>query len=115
MQCVYAGRGSVIIDHDTLLNTHPQTGATWVGEDFGNIYTYTVENSILAGGAIRFTVGAQAGNRGRPGWARDYRKQSLFSHILPEGWLLGGQQYFDRSKTTWSGTCGTPYGRAISR
>ena len=54
--CIQA-KGASIINHDTLLNTHSQTGATWVGPDFGNIDTYTVENSLLAGGGYTLVWG----------------------------------------------------------
>ena len=50
-ECVYNGGGDVIVDHDTLLNTHDQTAAVYVESYSGDLRTVEVSNSILAGGS----------------------------------------------------------------
>ena len=43
------GGGSLIADHDTLLNPHDQTANVFTKTDFGDIDTVTVTNNLLAG------------------------------------------------------------------
>jgi hypothetical protein len=116
-ECVYTGEGSVIINHDTLLNTHSQTGATWVGPDFGNIDTYTVENSLLAGGG--YTLYGAATNSSNP--ARGALvgpvtiQNNRFSRLyFSQGGYWGPALYFDLSKTTWSGNVWDDTNRPVS-
>ena len=105
-ECVYDGAGSVVINHDTLLETHSQTGATWVGPDFGDIDTYTVENSMLAGGG--YTLYGAATNSANPAGGVLVGPVTItnnrFSRLyFPQGGYWGPEAYFDPSKTTWSG------------
>ena len=114
-ECVYTGKGSVIIDHDTLLNPHEQTGATWVGEDFGDIDTYTVENSVLAGGGYTlYGAAAESGSRGVLA-GRVTVENNRFSRLyFAKGGYWGTDVYFDMSKTTWSGNVWDDTNRSVS-
>jgi hypothetical protein len=44
------GGGSLIADHDTLLNPHGQTADVFTKADFGDVDTVTVTNNLMAGG-----------------------------------------------------------------
>ncbi len=44
------GGGSLIADHDTLLNPHDQTANVFTKTDFGDVRIVTVSNSLLGGG-----------------------------------------------------------------
>lgn len=103
-ECVYAGQGSVTINHDTLLNPHAQTGADWVGEDFGNIGRYTVENSLLAGGGYTlYGAAPQPGARGvlvGPVTIVNNRFSRLY---FPRGGYWGTHAWFATAQTLWSG------------
>ncbi len=46
------GGGSLVADHDTLLNPHDQTADVFTKADFGDVATVTVTNSLLAGGGF---------------------------------------------------------------
>ena len=116
-ECVYTGEGSVVISHDTLLETHAQTGATWVGPDFGDIDTYTVENSLLGGGG--YTLYGAATNSSNP--ARGALvgpvtiENNRFSKLyFPKGGYYGTDDYFDWSKTSWSGNIWDDTGQTVS-
>jgi hypothetical protein len=114
-ECVYTGAGSVIINHDTLLNPHGQTGATWVGEDFGDIDTYTVENSILAGGG--YTLYGAAAGAGDPGTLIGpvTIENNRFSRLyFAHGGYWGPAAWFDMTKTTWSGNVWDDTNRSVS-
>ena len=42
--------GSLIADHDTLLNPHDQTANVFTKTDFGDLNTVTVTDNLMAGG-----------------------------------------------------------------
>lgn len=46
------GGGSLIADHDTLLNPHDQTANVFTKTDFGDVDTVTVTNNLMAGGGF---------------------------------------------------------------
>lgn len=46
------GGGSLIADHDTLLNPHDQTADVFTKTDFGDVDTVTVTNNLMAGGGF---------------------------------------------------------------
>ena len=117
-ECVYTGEGSVVISHDTLLETHAQTGATWVGPDFGDIDTYTVENSLLAGGG--YTLYGAATNSSNP--ARGVLvgpvtiENNRFSKLyFPKGGYYGADDYSTGPRRAGPGTSGTTPGKPCRR
>jgi hypothetical protein len=51
------GGGSLVANHDTLLNPHDQTADVFIKTDFGDVDTVTVTNNLMAGGGFMFYGG----------------------------------------------------------
>ncbi len=119
------GNGTLIVNHCTLLNPISQTSTVFNKNDFGDITTTTVTNSLLAGGGYTLYGGAGGsggnvvgpvtitGNRfARCLTAPMFDKQSGGTACsggpdthgyYPYGGYFGTDAYFTDAVTSWSG------------
>lgn len=98
-------QGSLVVDHNTLLNPHPQTATVFASVDFGNQNTLRITRNLLAGGGYLVYGGAsscECGSTGRvvgPVTVTGNRFSRLY---FPHGGYFGVAAYFVNAVTKWS-------------
>ena len=99
------GEGSLIVNHDTMLNPQGQTATVFASNDFGDQTTLTITNNLLAGGGYTLYGGAscttsECGAVKGPVTVTGNRFSSTY---YPESGYYGIGAYFNNAVTTWSG------------
>jgi hypothetical protein len=96
------GGGSLIVDHDTFLNPHGWTAAVFAKNDFGDINTVVIQNSLLAGGGYTL-YGGLSGNNGNVNGPVTVANNRFSRLYFPKSGYYGIDAYFDPAITTWTG------------
>ena len=99
------GEGSLIVNHDTMLNPQGQTATVFASTDFGNQTTLTITNNLLAGGGYTLYGGTSCttGGCGSVKGPVTVTGNRFSNKYYPESGYYGVGAYFDDSATTWSG------------
>jgi outer membrane biosynthesis protein TonB len=99
------GEGSLIVDHDTMLNPQGQTATVFASTDFGNQTTLTITNNLLAGGGYTLYGGTSCttGGCGSVTGPVTVTGNRFSDKYYPESGYYGVGAYFDDAATTWSG------------
>jgi hypothetical protein len=104
---------SLVIRHNTIVNTRDQTSAVALFQDFGIQRDVTVENNFLAGGGYTLYAGA-----GEKGTATNIKiVNNVWSRqIFAKGGYFGPVAYWDRdgSGNVWTGNRWADTGAAIN-
>jgi hypothetical protein len=96
------GGGPLIVEHDTLLNSHGQTAAVFASVDFGDQTLIRISDDLLAGGDYVLYGGASG--QGGEVRGRVIVRDNRFSRVYyKEGGLYGVGAYFNAAVTAWSG------------
>lgn len=97
------GNGGITLKHDTLINTHDQTAAVFVSCQDGPVTSYTIEDSLLAGGDY-VLYGPAANGPCDSGTGPQLVVGNRFSRAyFRKGGFYGVATAFQDGNTTWSG------------
>ncbi len=96
------GEGSLVLNHNTLLNPNAQTATIFLSIDFGDQPTIAITNNLLAGGGYVIYGGAKGagGSLIGPVSVTGNRFTRLY---YPNDGYYGTDAYFNEAITTWSG------------
>ena len=99
------GEGSLIVNHDTMLNPQGQTATVFASNDFGDQDTLTITNNLLAGGGYTLYGGASCttGECGAVKGPVTVSGNRFSNTYYPESGYYGIGAYFNNAVTTWSG------------
>ncbi len=99
------GEGSLIVNHDTMLNPQGQTATVFASNDFGDQDTLTITNNLLAGGGYTLYGGASCttGECGTVNGPVTVTGNRFSNKYYPESGYYGVGAYFKTAVTTWSG------------
>lgn len=89
------GTSSLVIRHNTVLNSHDQTDAVSLFEDFGAQANKTITDNLLAGGGYTIYGGANAG--GQPTSNIKITNNRISRIYFPNGGAFGPLAAFDAS------------------
>jgi hypothetical protein len=97
----YGGGGTLVVNHDTMLNPNEQTAVVFASVDFGNQTTLTVTDNLMAGGGYMI-YGGGSGSGGTvigPVSVTGNRFSRLY---YPKGGFYGVDAHFNPAVTAWS-------------
>jgi hypothetical protein len=95
--------GTLVIRHNTILNSHDQTDAVSFFEDFGSVRNVTVEDNLLAGGSYALYAGHNDG--GLPTSHVVVTDNHFSTRYFPKGGVFGPACCFesDQPGNVWTG------------
>jgi hypothetical protein len=95
------GAGSLVVNHNTMLNPQGQTAVVFLSVDFGDQTAVAITNNLVAGGGY-MVYGGRSGNGGSVIGPVTVTGNRFSQRYYRNGGFYGVAAYFDTSVTSWS-------------